>query len=524
MAGNRSNTFGPSAWLDVRAVRAGFDHVVVGAGSGGAVAAARLSEDPALHVLLIEAGADHSSADTPDPVASPNFFGALAVPGRLWPGVTAVRGDGLEAAPYARGRGCGGSSAVNALMAIRGVPADYDAWETDHGCTGWGWATMSQRFLQIEDDLDHGGDGIHGQGGPIPLARHHPGHAPLDDAVRTAAVDLGYPVADDYHAPGAVGLSRIALTLRDGRRVSTNDAYLEPARGRPNLTVRGDTLVDRVDLDGRRCTGVVTSDGERIGAGAVTVSAGAIHTPAILLRSGIGPDTGLPVGENLLEHQSFAGFEMRLAADACMSPPRRPVCGSVIRYTSGLGGSGAADMQIVWFNALGDSPDELRCGRMFGAAMQVFSRGSLRLRSPDPTDDPVVELRLLSDPRDRERVRDCVRRVAALVTHPAVAAVTESVTAGTDPVSSLDSDEAIDAWLAANVNDYVHAAGTCRMGAAGDPRAVVDPSGRVHGYEGLRVCDASVMADIPRANTHLTTVALAEEICARTRREDHVRR
>src|SRR5205823_3325840 len=155
--------------------------------------------------------------------------------------------------------------------------------------------------LTTEDDVDFGGDGLHGRGGPLPLARVPPlARSGLDRAIRTAAGDLGYPTSEDYHAPGATGVSPLALTVRDGRRVSTNDAYLEPARARPNLVIRGDTLVDAVLLDGTRAVGVRTAAGEEIAARQVVVSAGAIHSPAILLRSGIGPPVGLPVGENLI--------------------------------------------------------------------------------------------------------------------------------------------------------------------------------------------------------------------------------
>ena len=285
------------------------DVVVVGAGSAGGALAARLSEDPARTVLLLEAGPDERSAATPAAVRGLNFFGALESPGRLWPDLLATRAPGRPPSLYARGRGVGGSSAVNAMMAIRGTPEDYDRWAGELGCPGWGWPDMLTRFLKVEDDVDLGGDGLHGRGGPIPLARTPVGDlGPFDGAMREALTALGYPVCDDYHAPGALGLSRVALTIRDGHRVSTNDAYLESARDLPNLIVRGDVLVDRVALDGRRAVGVVTADGEHLGAGEVIVSAGAIHSPAILLRSGIGPEGpsgGLPVGANLIDHAAI---------------------------------------------------------------------------------------------------------------------------------------------------------------------------------------------------------------------------
>jgi len=377
---------------------------------------------------------------------------------------------------------------------------------------------MLTRFLAVEDDVDLGGDGLHGRGGPIPLARTPVGDlGPFDGAMRQGVTALGYPVCDDYHAPGALGLSRVALTVRDGHRVSTNDAYLEPARDRPNLVVRGGVLVDRVVLDGHRAVGVVTADGEHLGAGEVILSAGAIHSPAILLRSGIGPEgpaAALPVGANLVDHAAIPGFELRLRPEGRLASVDVSVVTSVLRYSSGLAAAGDADMQVLWFSAVGPRDEDRAGARILAAVMRCFSRGQVRLRTDDPRDDPLVEFQMLSDERDRVRLRDATRRVLAIVRQPAIEAVAEDVLAGTEPLEALSTDEAIDAWLASSVNDYVHAAGTCRMGTAGDPAAVVDPQCRVIGCDRLRVGDASVMPDVPRANTHLTTVAIAEGLAA----------
>jgi choline dehydrogenase-like flavoprotein len=400
------------------------------------------------------------------------------------------------------------------MAAIRGMPEDYDRWAKELGCPGWDSAAMLAAFLAVEDDHDYGGDGQHGKGGPLPLTRVPPElSSPIDTALRSAITELGYPVCDSYHAAGATGLSRVAFNISDGRRVSTNDAYLEPARSRPNLQIRGDVLVDRVALDGNRAVGVITADGEEIRARETIIAAGAIHSPAILLRSGIGTDGRLPVGANLIDHPTI-NLPLRLDPQARATSSELRIVQSMLRYSSGLADAGTNDMQLVWMSPIGVDDASQLGALLIGAAMQVFSRGEVRLQSLDPRIDPIVEFRMLSDERDLIRMRDALRRAWSVIGHSAVTAVAESMFSSTGSPDALPTDDAIDAWLMQNVHDYVHAAGTCRMGSVGDPAAVVDTQCRVIGFDALRVCDASVIPDIPRANTHLTTVAIAERVAA----------
>jgi choline dehydrogenase len=325
------------------------------------------------------------------------------------------------------------------------------------------------------------------------------------------------------------------MNMRNGQRVSTNDAYLEPARERPNLTILGDTLVDRVEFLGSRVTGVRvrTAGGSWtvVQGRAVVLCAGAIHSPAILMRSGIGPadllrSIGITplfdapgVGENLGEHASVT-LQMHLRPDAWASVVDvRPIM-CLVRYSSGLVGAGRNDMQLYSINPT--DVDEAARGRggIRASVMQTFSKGRVRITTPDPTIDPEVDFRLLSDSRDLVRLRDGARRLFELAQHPAMSAITEHAWVGKTGRGSADfgDDGQIDAWLLAECIDYVHAGGTCRMGPREDPHAVVDPEGRVRGVEGLRVVDASIMPEVPRANTHLTAVMLAEHLAESVKR------
>lgn len=491
------------------------DVIVCGAGSAGAVLAARLSADPACSVLLLEAGPDH-----PDPATRPEVltYARIAGPDVLagpysWRS-TATSADGVTF-PVARGRVTGGSSAISGPTLLRGVPEDYDGWAR-RGNDRWSFAEVLPYFRRSETDTDFAGD-VHGDAGPVPVSRFpRVAWRPTQAAFHAACRDAGFPDSEDLNHPRSTGVGPTPMSTLTDLRWSTALGYLAPVRRRQNLTVRSGVEVLRVLLDGRRAYGVEVRSGgstEILRGGEILLCCGAIGTPELLLRSGIGPaDAVVPplrwslpgVGRHLTDHPVVSvPLRATEAADLDAGAPLRQV---TLRYTD----SASRDRNDVKVNMESYTPwlaAEVPAGMSLRASLSLSGTWGRVTASRGST---AVALTYLDGEDDRRRLRAAVRLCVGLAAGPELRPYVSERLGPAE--ADLDSDPALDAWLRRAVRSAHHLSGTCRMGPATDGDAVVDQLGRVHGLAGLRVADASVLPTTVRANTNLTTIMIAERM------------
>ena len=512
-----------------------FDHVIVGGGTAGCVLAARLSEDPATRVLLLEAGPPDRAKQIPIPAA---FFTLFKGP-YDWDYQTAPQEHaGGRSLYWPRGRTLGGSSSINGMIYIRGHRVDYDRWHDEYGCAGWSHDDLLPYFRRAEDHQG-GASAFHGAGGPLRVEDQRHRH-PLNHAWVRAARAHGLAANDDFNAGEQDGAGYLQVTQRRGRRWSTADAYLHPAEKRANLVVVTDALVTKVLVGGGRAVGVRYRRGgverEARAASDVILAGGAVNSPQLLLLSGIGP------AQQLREHgidvvvdspQVGAGLQDHpVVTPMWHSPDMRNVweeakLHNVLRWLllrrgplASNGGDGAAfarsraglvapDLQYGCIAApivdQGLVPPTERRITILIAAIAPRSRGRISLRSADPTEKPLIDPGYLSDSADVDVLAAGIREVRQIMAEEPLARLAR----GEDvPGAQVAGDEELRAWIRGNVHSMFHPTSTCAMGAA--ETAVCDPELRVRGVAGLRVVDASVMPAIPHGPPIAPIVALAE--------------
>ncbi len=520
-----------------------FDFIIVGAGSAGCVLANRLTVDPTIRVLLIEAGPKNDALSLKMPAAVlTNLKGTAHNWAYLGEPEPELNGRQMQ---HDRGKTLGGSSSINGMLFIRGHALDYEGWR-QAGAEGWSYADVLPYFKRMEA-YSGGADEFRGAEGPLNVHRPEISE-PLAEAFLKAGEQAGYPVTGDICGYRQEGFGALDRTTHNGERWSTARAYLDPVRDRSNLTIVTDAQVQRLDLDRQQATGVTyRAKGQVMAATArreVILSAGAVGTPQLLMLSGIGPADHLDemgiepvldlpgVGQNLNEHPDFVlkykclqpvslwpktRLPGRIMAGAQWLLTRKGICGSNHFEAVGCVRSGPGveypDLQLVLspiavdddgWNPLPEHAFQIHVG-----LMRAHSRGRVSLRSANPADPPRILVNYLKDPRDREVMRKGIRLVRELVEQPAFQDLKGDEIF---PGAASQSNDELDALLNSHTATQWHLTCTARMGAETDSDAVVAADGRVHGMAGLRIVDASIMPQVTNGNTNSPTIMIAEKL------------
>ncbi len=501
-----------------------YDTLIVGSGSAGNILAARLTEDSSRQIVLLEAGPDYPTIDTlpADVRLGYGTSSGIIAKSHDW-GYTGLASPLRDDLPVPRGRIVGGSSAVNAQIFLRGIPEDFAAWD-EMGNDQWSFEQVLPYYCMLENDHDYGSADFHGCDGPIGVRRYPEEEwGPDQQAWGEACRQAGFPECPDANLPGSTGFGPFPLNNIAGVRQSTAATYLAQARKRPNLHIFANCTTRRVLLEGEKAIGVEVERGGQIEeyfADEIVLCAGSIGTPQIMMLSGIGPEQHLrEVGVEVSHHLPGVGRNLRdhptlnLLWELRFTPTNRfhwhQAC---LRYTAD--GSHLTNDMIVYIAAVPDQASDIGDHLFVRPTVNLaVGEGELRLASDNIKDQPLLDYRYYEETFDRERQRESIRLCTELIEeHPAFRGICGRVLEG--PGDDLHDDDALDRWMLGNADTGHHTSSTCKMGLSSDPLAVADQWGRVHGVEGLRIVDASLMPDSVRANINATVMMMAEKIAA----------